>query len=184
MPTIWMLRRRATLALVGLMLGASGGLVVAGGPAGAQTPSTVSDAGRCSKVRPAAVFVGRIRSILEDVVTFDVSRVRSGDVEPGTPVDVQYPNQFNARKLIDGDAYLVSATKAGSQLVSLVPTAQLTACAQSTRQADGSPIDTATLAGARDQFPKLARSVGLVVLALLVGLVLLGRFFDRRSRYL
>ena len=159
------------------------GLALAATPASAQAPPTTDPAAACKKVQPSVVFVGTATTIVDDTVTFSVTDVRTGEGRSGTSVDVRYPTEFNARKLVVGTSYRVAATSKQDQLSSIVPTAQDSACGQSTRFASGAAIDTGALVGVKAQGPALIKKVGLGVLGTLVLLVLLGRVFDRRSRY-
>ena len=151
-------------------------------PAAAQVPTTTPPV-QCSKVVPTVVFRGTVTSISGSIVTFDVTAVVSGTGASGTSVPIVYPTEYNARKLAKGAAYRVAATTDDGHLLSVVPTAQITACGQSTRHADGTAIDTSALAGVKQLLPRDAERVGLGVLAVLVVLILIGRVFDRRSRY-
>jgi len=170
------------LALVAATVGvAAMGL---GAPSvGAQTPSTENPLVACAKIHPKAVFVGTVAAINDDTVTFQVTRVVSGAGTAGTTVEVRYPTEFNARKLTLAESYRVAATEVKGQLESIVQTAQLTACGESTRHPDGTRIDTGALAGVKTTLPPLAKKIGLGLLAVLIALLLLNRLFDRRSRY-
>jgi len=164
----------AAVALVGL-----GGA----DPAAAQAPTTVDAAAQCAKVKPSVIFVGTVTRLVNEVVSFRVERVRSGAGQPGTTVEVEYPTEFNARKLLLGVEYRVAAVDGKDGLLSVVPTAQIRACGQSTRHADGSSIETGALVGVKATLPGLAKRIGIGVLGALVLLILVGRVFDRRSRY-
>ena len=166
-----------------LLLVLAGGLVLLASPASAQAPVTTDPAVACKKVQPSVVFVGTVTTIIDDTVTFAVTDVRSGEGRAGTTVDVRYPTEFNARKLEVGTSYRVAATSKQDQLSSAVPTADETACGQNTRFASGASIDTGALVGVKAQGPALLKKIGLGVFVALVVLILIGRVFDRRSRY-
>jgi len=155
-------------------------LVGEAGRAGAQEPTPTEP---CTEAESTVVFVGRTTAIVDDVVTFRVLEVRTDDEElVGDDVEVVYASEYNARELVVDGTYLVFAT-GSPELRSVVPTAEIDVCGQSTLHADGARIDTGTLTGVKDRFPRLAQSATVVVVVALVALVILGRFFDRRSRY-
>ena len=156
------------------------------GVAGAQE---ITEPSACTRSAAAdTVFVGRVTTIVDDVVTFAVSEVRSGEVADET-IAVRYPTRYNARELEVGDDYLVPLVDpTGARAVgvprSFVDTAEIDSCgSRGTRHADGSPIDTGAFAGVGDTVASYGVWTAVVVVTVLVLLVVLGRFLDRRSRY-
>lgn len=173
----------AGFAVVSLGLGFGAVPGVAGDPAGAQTPTTIDPLTACAAIQPTIVFVGTATDRAREVVTFTIEEIRSGDGSAGTEIEIAYPTQYNAAELELQSSYLVTAAIVDGDLHSVVQTADITACGQSTKYADGSRIDTGVLVGVKQQGPRLAALIAAGVAAALVVLVLLGRFFDRRSRY-
>jgi hypothetical protein len=169
----------ATVALVLLVLA----------PAGAATGQAVTEPPVCAGTAQVdVVFVGRVTTIVDDLVTFSVSEVRKGGVN-GDTITVEYPTKYNARELDVGGDYLVplvdetGASAAGAPR-SFVDTAEIDACgSRGTLQSDGSAIDTGAFAGVSDSLVSYGAGLVAVVAGVLVLLVLLGRFLDRRSRY-
>ena len=161
----------------------------AGAPAGAQQPAPQPN--DCAASRPIdVVFVGRVTAIADDLVTFSVRDVRSGDID-GDSLAVRYPSRYNARELEVGEDYLVplvdvvtGASATATEPRSFVDTAELGTCGSNgTRLPDGSPIDTGTLAGVGPTVVRYGAWAAALVAGVLVLLVLFGRFLDRRSRY-
>jgi hypothetical protein len=134
------------------------------------------------------VFVGRVTTIEDGLVTFAVSEVRSGSVAHQT-IAVRYPTRYNARELEVGDDYLVplvdpTGVPALGVPRSFVDTAEIESCrSRGTVHVDGSPIDTGAFAGVGHTVATYGVWTAVAVVALLVLLVVLGRFLDRRSRY-
>jgi hypothetical protein len=157
--------------------------------AGAAGAQEVTEPSPCAGSGAAdTVFVGRVTTIVDSVVTFTVSEVRSGEVADRT-IAVRYPTRYNARELEVGDDYLVplvdptGAPAVGSPR-SFVDTAEIESCgSRGTRHPDGSPIDTGAFAGVGDTVARYGVWTAVVVVTVLVLLVLLGRFLDRRSQY-
>jgi len=164
-------------------------LALAAAPVAAQESDTPTTA--CTASRPVDVmFVGKVTSITDDQVTYSVTRVRSGEV-PGHRITVRYPTRYNAEKLEVGHSYLVplvdaaTGASARGEPKSFVDTAEVSACGTGggTRLPDGSAIDTSAMSGIKPTLVRYGAVAAVVVAAVLVLLVLLGRFLDRRSRY-
>ena len=172
-----------------LLAPAIAALLLALSPAGGAGAQAVTEPSACAvSGTPGTVFVGRVTKIVDEVVTFGVSEVRSGAVA-GKTIAVRYPTRYNARELEVGDDYLVPLVDpTGARAVgaprSFVDTAEIDSCgSRGTRHADGSPIDTGAFAGVGDTVSSYGAWTAVVVVTALVLLVLLGRFLDRRSRY-
>ena len=106
---------------------------------------------RASRGAPGTVFVGRVTTIVDDVVTFGVSEVRSAgrrrDDHRAVPDAVQRPRARGGRRLprcpsVDptGAAPSVPCGRSWTRPRS-------SRAARGTRHADGSPIDTGAFAG-------------------------------------
>ena len=99
------------------------------------------------------VFVGRVTTIVDDVVTFAVSEVRSGDVgrqddRRPVPDAVQRPRAGGRPTTTWCRWSTPPAPPRSGTPRSFVDTAEIDACgSRGTRHADGSPIDTGAFAG-------------------------------------
>jgi hypothetical protein len=158
-------------------------------PAATATAQAVTEPPGCAGTASVeVVFVGRVTDLVDDLVTFSVSEVRRGTLD-GDTISVRYPTKYNARELEAGEDYLVPLVDAsGASAVgvpkSFVDTAEIDACgSRGTLHADGSAIDTGAFAGVGHTVASYAGWTALIVAGILVVLVLLGRFLDRRSRY-
>jgi len=163
--------------------------LAAAAPAAAQESDTPTTA--CTAARPVDVeFVGRVTSIADEQVTYSVTGVRSGEVA-GRTITVRYPTKYNAEKLEVGHSYLVplvdvtTGASAHGKPKSYVDTAEVTACGTGggTRLPDGSDIDTSSMSGIKPTLVRYGAWTAVMIAAVLVLLVLFGRFLDRRSRY-
>jgi len=164
---------------LGLFLVATLGLSSA---AGAQTGSeSEQPCGRLAEV--TVVFTGEVEEILDATVIYRIRSVTTGEADVDV-LEVDYPGADNVRFLDVGATYRVASNLVGGRYRSLIPTAR-DACVGPVRtlHRDGSAIDTGTFAEVNERLPRIARTLGIVLAAVLIVLIVIGWLFDRPRAY-